>query len=125
MGKGKKCKWDFERAINTPILSRSQVAIMAKKHHHGLKEKIVMRNPYEYYITPEEYEMAAENGISRSTLNRRVRDLGWEKEIAIITPVPMRDKYGWNKVKEIALQNGIARHAYCDRIKEDGQELMQ
>lgn len=44
-----------------------------------------MRNPYEYYITPEEYEMAAENGISRSTLNRRVRDLGWEKEIAIIT----------------------------------------
>ncbi|MDR5020763.1 hypothetical protein FOL75_01295 [Bacillus thuringiensis] len=29
----------------------------------------------------------------------------------------MRDKYGWNKVKEIALQNGIARHAYCDRIK--------
>ena len=29
----------------------------------------------------------------------------------------MRDKYGWNKVKEIALQNGIPRHAYCDRIK--------
>ncbi|MEB9471254.1 hypothetical protein P4J10_32635, partial [Bacillus cereus] len=27
----KKCKWDFERAINTPILSRSQVAIMAKE----------------------------------------------------------------------------------------------
>ena len=29
----------------------------------------------------------------------------------------MRDKYGWNKVKEIALQNRIPRHAYCDRIK--------
>lgn len=39
------------------------------------------------------------------------------KDIAITTPVPMRDKYGWNKVKEIALQNGIPRHAYCDRIK--------
>lgn len=76
-----------------------------------------MRNPYDYYITPKEYEIAAENGISRSTLNRRIRDLGWGKESAITTPVPMRDKYGWNKVKEIALQNGIARHAYCYRIK--------
>ena len=30
MGKGKKCKWDVERAINTPILSKSQIGIMAK-----------------------------------------------------------------------------------------------
>ena len=76
-----------------------------------------MRNPYDYYITPEEYEIAERNGVCASTLNRRIRDLGWEKDIAITTPVPMRDKYGWNKVKEIALQNGIPRHAYCDRIK--------
>lgn len=31
MGKGKKCKWDAERAIHTPILSKSQVGIMAKE----------------------------------------------------------------------------------------------
>lgn len=76
-----------------------------------------MRNPYNYYITPEEYEIAEKNGICASTLNKRIRELRWEKEVAITTPVRMHDKYGWNMVKEIALQNGITRHVYCDRIK--------
>ena len=44
-----------------------------------------MRNPYDYYITPEEYEIAERNGVCASTLNRRIRDLGWEKDIAITT----------------------------------------
>jgi len=35
------------------------------------------------YITPEEYEAAAARGISRKTLNLRVRIYGWPKDRAL------------------------------------------
>ena len=41
---------------------------------------------YDYYITPEEYETAERNGISRVLLDKRVRDLLWDKETAINKP---------------------------------------
>lgn len=42
-----------------------------------------MFNPYDYYITPEEYEEAARNGLTRQHVNDRIRKLGWEKQKAI------------------------------------------
>ena len=41
-----------------------------------------MRNVYDFYITPEEYKRAAENGIRKAALEARIRKLGWDKERA-------------------------------------------
>ncbi|WP_058302403.1 hypothetical protein [Gorillibacterium timonense] len=49
-----------------------------------------MFNPYDYYITPEEYEIAASNGISKKNLESRIRERGWEKQRAITTPTKGR-----------------------------------
>lgn len=62
-------------------------------------------NVYDYYITPEEYDTAKENGISPTLLEQRVRLLAWPKEKAISTPPhkkkPVKD---W---AEIAEKHGI------------------
>lgn len=46
-----------------------------------------MFNPYDYYITPEEYIQAELMGISHEHLNRRIRGFAWDKKRAINTPV--------------------------------------
>jgi hypothetical protein len=62
-------------------------------------------NVYDFYITPEEYQVAEKNGISRQLLDIRVRGLAWDKEKAISTlpheKNPIKD---W---VEIAEMNGI------------------
>lgn len=42
---------------------------------------------YKWYITPEEYKIAESNGISRETLNGRVRKCGWSIERACTEPL--------------------------------------
>jgi len=34
---------------------------------------------YDFYITPEEYEEAAKIGITKKTLDKRIRYRGWDK----------------------------------------------
>jgi hypothetical protein len=62
-------------------------------------------NVYDFYITPGQYEVAAENGISRQLLDARIRYLAWDKEKAITSPPhkkkPLKD---W---VEIAEKHGI------------------
>ncbi|MCC3939760.1 MULTISPECIES: hypothetical protein [Bacillus cereus group] len=74
-----------------------------------------MRNPYDYYITPEEYEIAEKNGVCASTLRSRIYDLCWSKERAIDTP-PIKNHL-WREVKDVALSNGIAMKTFEKRIK--------
>lgn len=74
-----------------------------------------MMNPYDYYITPEEYDIAEKNGICRRTLEYRIRDAMWKREVAI-TKKPQKTAE-WHKVKEIALQNNISRNTFEDRRK--------
>lgn len=74
-----------------------------------------MRNPYNYYITPEEYDIAERNGICRRTLEYRIRDAMWKREVAI-TKKPQKIAE-WHKIKEIALQNNISRNTFEDRRK--------
>ncbi|PFJ19613.1 hypothetical protein COD67_00990 [Bacillus cereus] len=74
-----------------------------------------MRNPYDYYITPEEYDIAERNGICRRTLEYRIRDAMWKREVAI-TKKPQKIAE-WYKIKEIALQNNISRNTFEDRRK--------
>ncbi|PEA85870.1 hypothetical protein [Bacillus thuringiensis] len=74
-----------------------------------------MKSPYDYYITQDEYKRAERNGICRSTLEYRIRDAMWKREIAITKP-PQKTAE-WHKVKEIALQNNISRNTFEDRRK--------
>jgi len=47
-----------------------------------------------FYITPEEYQIAEQNGISAATLEARVRSLAWKKERAIYTPPHEKHRLG-------------------------------
>lgn len=73
-------------------------------------------NIYDYYITPEEYEIAEKNGISRATLECRVRDLMWDKKRAITEP-PQKKDYSNKKYADIAEKNGINRNTFYSRVR--------
>ncbi|QWU15693.1 hypothetical protein SAMN04487895_12741 [Paenibacillus sophorae] len=75
---------------------------------------------YEWYITPEEYERAAANGITSRTLEKRIRDRGWAKERAINEPV--QKKTNLLKWRRIAEQNGIPSNAFYKRVRVSGWE---
>lgn len=74
------------------------------------------RNPYDYYITDEEYELAASNGISRRVLSYRIRDFGWSKQKALTTPVQKRSKYPqW--AMDLAVANNIQITTFQNRVR--------
>jgi hypothetical protein len=71
---------------------------------------------YEFYITPEEYQTAKDNGISKKTLEYRVRSSGWNKQRAI-TEKP-RKRSSIKKYIEIANKNGICEGTFLNRIRK-------
>ena len=75
-----------------------------------------MNNPYDYYITDEEYVIAEKNGIGKDTLNFRIRRMGWDKEKALTT----KPRKYTNRAKqvEIAKANGIGRSTFYDRLSD-------
>ncbi|HDR7969526.1 TPA: hypothetical protein QCY14_004918 [Bacillus pacificus] len=82
-----------------------------------------MNSPYDFYITPEEYDIAEKNGISKDLLNRRVRESGWDKEVAMSKP-SQHGSTGWHLVKEIAKEHGISYWTFKQR-RRAGMELMK
>lgn len=77
-----------------------------------------MRNPYDFYITPDEFAKAAEIGVSSTRVAQRVRALGWPKDKAISTPCRVKkDRSQWRKVAE---SNGINRSTFYDRVIQKG-----
>lgn len=73
-----------------------------------------MMNPYDFYITPEEYEIAARNGIRRRTLEARIRRSGWDKKRAINTPSRKKtDRSSWCRIAE---SNGICKATFLSRV---------
>lgn len=89
---------------------------MATRNYSDGKGVIfVSRNPYDYYITDEEYALAVSNGISKSTLEYRIRSLGWSKQKALTTPIQKHKKYPlW--ALELAQVNGIPYKTFKYRI---------
>ena len=73
---------------------------------------------HDYYITPEEYEIAEANGIDKLTLNNRVRRCNWSKERAMSEPIKRRGRY--TKWYEIAESNGISRGTFIYRVNVCG-----
>ncbi|MDU1601944.1 MAG: hypothetical protein E6845_03200 [Clostridium sp.] len=74
-----------------------------------------MLNPYDYYITPEEYEIAKANGICRATLEDRIRRLAWDKEQAI-SMAPRKQRRIDKRFIKIAKENGICYSTLKYRI---------
>ena len=71
---------------------------------------------YSYYITPDEYDIAEANGVKKSTLDQRVRDLAWNKKKAIETPP--RSQKSIKQWVELARQNRISYQALQMRINK-------
>ena len=61
-----------------------------------------------FYITPEDYKIAEENGISKDTLLSRVRKLGWDVDKAITKPVRAKRKFTEEEIKTME-ENGVNR----------------
>lgn len=74
---------------------------------------------YSYYITPIEYKIANENGISRELVNYRVRNAGWLVQEAITKPVKKKDLL-YEKYAIIAKGNGVSRARFYERVKKLG-----
>ena len=67
-----------------------------------------------FYITPEDYKIAEENGISKDTLLSRVRKLGWDVDKAITKPVRAKRKFTEEEIKTME-ENGIDRNVAAGR----------
>lgn len=69
---------------------------------------------HDFYITPEEYEIAEANGIDKRTLENRVRKYCWSKKRAMSEPIRRRGRYTkWYKIAE---SNGISRGTFIARV---------
>ncbi|MNW46300.1 hypothetical protein D3C74_235880 [compost metagenome] len=70
----------------------------------------------DFYITPEEYDRAAANGITARTLEYRIRNQAWDKDRAIITPPRKKvDRSVWRLV---AIENGIPLRVFYNRLAD-------
>lgn len=74
-----------------------------------------------YYITPEEYSIANQNGISATLLEIRVRTLAWDKEKAIHTPP--HEKKSLKDWVQVAEENGICYSTLRYRANRLGWDL--
>ena len=75
-----------------------------------------MGNKRYFYITPEDFEKAKENGIHKETVITRVRKLGWDVDKAITKPPRKIRKFTKEEIK-IMEENGIDRNTVSCRIK--------
>ena len=74
-----------------------------------------MGNKRYFYITPEDFEKAKENGIPKDTVLTRVRMLGWDVDKAITKPPRKIRKFTKEEIK-IMEKNGIDRNTVSCRL---------
>lgn len=79
------------------------------------------RDTYNFYISPEDYDAAAANGINAAAVEVRIRSLGWKKDRALTTPKQVKKglKGEW---MEIAIRNGICYSTFRYRVNRLGWE---
>ncbi|WP_274365326.1 hypothetical protein [Paenibacillus thermotolerans] len=78
-------------------------------------------NPYDWYITDEDYDEAKNHGVSKGLLRDRIRRHGWGKRKAIITPPRAIKKFN-PVLKSLAKSNGISENALSHRIRRGWDE---
>lgn len=69
-----------------------------------------------YYVTPEEYEIAENNGISRKNVYNRTYMLGWDIERAITEKIHHRKK-GYKKLVENSNSN-VKYETFITRVNK-------
>lgn len=74
----------------------------------------------DFYITPEEYEQAAKNGISAQRLEVRIRSFAWSKEKAVHTPPQKKKPRIPKEFMDLAEKNGIPYNTLRDRVHNRG-----
>jgi hypothetical protein len=78
-------------------------------------------NIYDFYITPDEYTRAVENGVKPTLLEVRIRSLGWDKIKAINTkPHTKQSLKKWVKIAEA---NGVCYSTLRYRANRLGWDL--
>ena len=75
-----------------------------------------MGNKRYFYITPEDFKIAEENGIPEYVVTTRVRKLGWDIDRAITKPVRSKRKFTEEQIK-IMEENGVDRNTASCRLK--------
>jgi hypothetical protein len=84
---------------------------------------VVIVNPYDFYITPEEYAQAAKNGIRPALLEVRIRSLGWPKQRAITEPPQQKKPRIPREIVEMAERNGITYNTLRWRVHTLGWDM--
>ena len=69
-----------------------------------------------FYITPEDFKIAEENGIPEYVVTTRVRKLGWDVDKAITKPVRAKRKFTKEEIKTME-ENGVDRNTASCRLK--------
>ena len=69
-----------------------------------------------FYITPEDFKIAEENGIPEYVVTTRVRKLGWDVDRAITKPVRGKRKFTEEEIKTME-ENGVDRNTVACRLK--------
>ncbi|ALA13237.1 hypothetical protein TSARBOMBA_205 [Bacillus phage TsarBomba] len=69
----------------------------------------------ESYLTPEDFDIAEQNGIARHIAHRRFYEQGYTRKRAVTQPVQKRPN-PWAEWKEVALKNGICKGTFKSRI---------
>ena len=84
-----------------------------------------MENKRYFYITPEDFEKAKENGIHKDTVITRVRKLGWDVDKAITKPARKKRKFTKEEI-EIMEENGVDRNTASGRLNKgwDPKEVL-
>ena len=70
-----------------------------------------------FYITPEDFKIAEENGIPEYVVTTRVRKLGWDIDRTITKPVRSKRKFTEEQIK-IMEENGIDRNTASGRLNK-------
>ncbi|MVX62261.1 hypothetical protein GKZ28_00920 [Clostridium chromiireducens] len=71
---------------------------------------------FNYYVTPDEYEIAEALGISKDLVDKRIRLYTWPKKMAISIEPKQVKKYD-NSIKDLLKVNGISEGTFYKRIK--------
>lgn len=70
---------------------------------------------YDFYITPDEYDIAEENGIRKELLEVRIRTLGWSKQRALNEKPIVFNRLSKEWIN-IAKSNGICYSTFKYRV---------
>lgn len=68
------------------------------------------------YFTPEDYEAAAENGITRHVATHRFYYYGWTKKRTINEPLKIKTNL-YQQHKKTCDENGVTYGAFHKRVK--------